>query len=368
MFRRPFTPALLLLLMALPILASATEDQPPLKLAVIGLHHGHANGLFRRLDPSRIELVGISEPDAAVREKYRQRFNLDPALFFADGEAMLKATRPQAAAVFSSTLAHREAVEWCAPLGIHVMVEKPLATTLEDARTMADLARKHGIHLLTNYETTWHPTTQEAIRLEAKEVLGPTRKVIVNDGHRGPVEIGVPPEFEAWLLDPVRNGGGALMDFGCYGANIITHMMEDERPLSVTAVTQTIKPEIYTRVEDEATIILSYPQAQGIIQASWNWPISRKDIQLYGKTGAVETIDPYQMRLQVNQRSPVEHKTLDTLPEPYNDPFLYFRAVVQAEVDPSGSLSSLENALLTMEILDAARESAQTHRTVFLHP
>ena len=96
------------------------------------------------------------------------------------------------------------------------------------------------------------------------------------------------PEFLSWLTDPEKNGAGALFDFGCYGANLMTWLMNNQRPTSVTAVTQTIKPNIYKQVDDEATIIMEYPSAQAIIQASWNWPYSRKDMEIYGKTGQSE--------------------------------------------------------------------------------
>ena len=51
------------------------------------------------------------------------------------------------------------------------------------------------------------------------------------DGHNGPSEIHVQPEFFAWLSDPVKNGAGALFDFGCYGANLMTWMMDNQPPL-----------------------------------------------------------------------------------------------------------------------------------------
>jgi predicted dehydrogenase len=89
------------------------------------------------------------------------------------------------------------------------------------------------------------------------------------------------------LTDPVLNGGGALTDFGCYGADLITWLMDGQRPTAVLAFTQQIKPEVYPKVEDEATILLAYPHAQGIIQASWNWPFDRKDMEVYGRTGYV---------------------------------------------------------------------------------
>ena len=98
------------------------------------------------------------------------------------------------------------------------------------------------------------------------------------------------PEFLSWLTDPKLNGAGALFDFGCYGAGLMTWLMNGEKPLTVTAVTQQIKPEIYPKVDDEATIIITYPKAQAIIQASWNWPFDRKDMEVYGATGSVMTV------------------------------------------------------------------------------
>jgi predicted dehydrogenase len=123
--------------------------------------------------------------------------------------------------------------------------------------------------------------------------------VVVHDGHRGPKEIAVGPEFLNWLTDPRLDGAGALYDFACYGADLTTWLMNGQRPLSVTAVTQTIKPEIYPQVDDEATILLTYPKAQAIVQASWNWPFDRKDLEVYGQTGYVKTIkkDEIEVRL-----------------------------------------------------------------------
>jgi predicted dehydrogenase len=71
------------------------------------------------------------------------------------------------------------------------------------------------------------------------------------------------PEFLQWLTDPVLNGGGALTDFGCYGADLATWFMNGETPLTVTAVTQQIKPDLYPKVDDEATIILAYKKGTG---------------------------------------------------------------------------------------------------------
>ena len=172
------------------------------------------------------------------------------------------------------------------------------------------------------------------------------------------------PEFFAWLADPVKNGAGALFDFGCYGANLMTWMMDNQRPLAVTALVQTIKPQIYAHVDDQATVLLDYPKAQGIIQASWNWPFSRKDFEVYGETGyAVATGgDALRVRLPGGQE---ESRTLAALHPDERDSISYLTAVVRGQHPPSG-LSSLENNLIVIEILDAARESARTGKTIQL--
>ena len=280
-------------------------------------------------------------------------------------EVLLAKTNVQAVATFTSTFDHRRVVEECAPRGIDVMMEKPLAVNLKDARAMAAAAKKGGIQLLVNYETTWYPANQAAYKMIWEQnAIGDLRKFVVHDGHQGPKEIGCPPEFLAWLTDPKLDGGGALMDFGCYGADLMTWLMRGERPTSVFAVTQQIKPEIYPKVDDEATIVVTYPKAQGIIQASWNWPYNRKDMEIYGQTGYVLVPKNNLLRvLKGNQ--PETETTVPPLTGPEADPISYLAAVVRGEIKNTG-LSSLEVNMVAMEILDAARRSAETGKRIYL--
>ena len=81
--------------------------------------------------------------------------------------------------------------------------------------------------------------------MKEQKAGGEIRKMVAMDGHEGPKEINVQPEFLAWLTDPVKNGAGALFDFGCYGANLMTWLMDNQRPIKVTAIAQTDKPQIY---------------------------------------------------------------------------------------------------------------------------
>lgn len=354
----------LILLAAIGRLAAAPA--PPFRLAIVGLDHGHVDGyLAETLARSDVQLVGVVESKPALAAQYAGRFRIPAALLFSNLEEMLRTAQPEGVMVFTSTFGHKQVVETCAPHQVHVMMEKPLAVSMEHARAMQQAARRYSIHVLVNYETTWYPSHELAYALVRNQgAVGELRKIVVRDGHQGPREIGCPDSFLSWLTDPVLNGGGALMDFGCYGADLITWLMQGQRPSRVTAVTQQLKPEVYPRVDDEATIILSYPRAQGIIQASWNWPIGRKDIDIYGVTGAVKVADRNTLQLQ---KAGSEARNLEPAPlaAPYREPIAYFAAVVRGEISEH-PLSSLETNLIVTEILDAARQSAQTHQSILL--
>jgi len=277
---------------------------------------------------------------------------------------MLKKTHPQSVLAYTNTYDHRRVVEICARYGVPVMMEKPLAVSVEDAHAIEKTAREGKIPVLVNYETTWYRSNRAAFELVHENSIGEIRKVVIHEGHPGPKEIGVGPEFLAWLTDPKLNGGGALFDFGCYGADLMTWLMDGRRPDSVTAVTQHIKPDVYPRVDDEATIILTFPKAQAIVQASWNWPFSRKDMEVYGQKGYAITVGRDQLRV----RLPGQEEKLagaKPLPAPDEDSISYLRSVLLGGRKPEG-LSSLETNVIVTEILDAARRSAVTGKTVFL--
>jgi predicted dehydrogenase len=338
----------------------------PLRLGMAGLVHGHAAGFLNRYrNRDDIALVGIAESDPNVSARYLKQFRLDPAVLFGSLDAMLDRARPEAVVVFTNTFDHRAAVEACAARRLPVMMEKPLAVSIAHARAMERAAAGAKIPVLVNYETTWYPSNRAAWSVVKQEKgIGAIRKVVVHDGHRGPKEIGVQPEFLAWLTDPEKGGGGALFDFGCYGANLMTWLMDNERPRSVTAVTQQIKPEIYPKVDDEATIILEYPHAQAILQASWNWPFNRKDMEIYGRTGSVETVGADGLRVRLEGK-PEESRQAPPIAAPEDDFLRYFAAVARGEVEPSG-LSAFPNNLIVTEILDAARRSAASGRKLDL--
>ena len=345
---------------------SATPAQPALRVGIVGLVHGHVHGfLAQSRHSSDIEIVGIAEPDGRPLSRAGTRYGFDHSILFADLEEMLQKVHPQAVLVYTSTYDHRRVVEICARHGVHVVMEKPLAVNLEDAQAMQKAAQAGKIQVLVNYETSWYRSNHAAYDLVHEGALGDVGKVVVHDGHNGPKEIGVEPEFLAWLTDPKLNGAGALFDFGCYGADLMTWLMDGQRPKTVTAVTQQIKPEIYSRVDDEATVVLTYPKAQAIIQASWNWPFDRKDMEVYGQMGYVITLKRDDIRVRRAGEHADQQVAAKPVPAPYDNELSYVRAVIVDGAKPD-ALSSLETNVTVTEILDAARRSAAEGKTIAL--
>jgi predicted dehydrogenase len=338
-------------------------NSAPLRVGIAGLVHGHVGGFLQQNQRrSDIQIVGIAEEDGKLAAFYESKFALAHNIFYANVDAMLEKAKPQAVLVYTNTYDHRSVVEACARRGVPVMMEKPLAVSMEDARAIEAAAERGKIQVLVNYETTWYRSNRAAYDLVHENAIGDIRKVVVHDGHSGPKEIGVESWFLAWLTDPKLNGAGALFDFGCYGADLMTWLMDNRRPDTVTAVTQRIKPEIYSRVDDEATIVLTYPKAQAILQASWNWPFSRKDMEVYGQTGYAITVERDAVRVRLPGQVEKLHDAKPLDPRE-SDSVNYLRAVIQDGMPPQG-LSSLETNMIVTEILDAARQSAATGKTV----
>jgi predicted dehydrogenase len=343
-----------------------TAKQKPLRVAVVGLVHDHVHWILGYQNKNAIEIVGIAEPNRSLAEKYSKRHGYNMGLVYNTMEEMIAKTKPEAVLAFNNIYDHLKVVEYCAPRGIHVMVEKPLAVSNEHATKMLALAKKHNIQLLTNYETTWYGSNARAYQIiKEDKLIGDIRKIVFHTGHRGPAEIGCSKEFLAWLTDPVLNGGGAVTDFGCYGADIATWLMDGETPLTVTAITQQIKPELYPKVDDEATIILTYKNAQVIIQASWNWPYGRKDMYVYGKTGYVFCKDGTNMQLREDEKKETQTLTASALDNERNDPFVYFANVIRGRITMNKyDLSSPATNDIVVKILDAAKYAAKTGKTV----
>jgi predicted dehydrogenase len=353
------------LLLAFPTAGRSQSNataNTPMRVAIVGLVHPHAGAVWDLLRRAEVKVVGICEPNAEVTAQYVIK-GLDKSLLFSDEADMIEKTHPHAILIYTTTYDHRRVVEIAARYGVHAMMEKPLAVSNEDAQAIANAARAGKIQVLVNFATTWYPNSTAAYNVLHDKSIGEARKIVVLDGHSSPRQLTGPL---GWLADPKLNGGGALFDFGCYGANLVTWLMDGQRPTSVTAVMQTFKPNIYPNVDDEATIILTYPKAQAILQASWNWPFDRKDMEVYAENGYAITVGTDSLR--VRRLGKREEQIVAQPPaSPQDETLSYLRAVVLDGIKPVGP-SSLETNIIATEILDAARESARTGRRIDLGP
>ena len=352
-----------LLILCLFLVSSAGQDQ--VRIGIAGLSHSHVLPLLRNMDRNDLEIVGIAESNADLSKRYAEEFGINQDLLFNSLDEMLEQCKPDGVITFTSIFDHLAVVEACAPRGIHVMVEKPLAVSTEHASKIAVLAEKHGIMVLTNYETSWYPSNYHGYEMIAAGELGELRKIIVYDGHKGPREIRVNPEFLEWLTDPVLNGGGAVTDFGCYGADLITWILKGEKPLSVFAELKQYKPDVYPNVDDDATIVLNYPGMVGVINASWNWPFNRKDMHVYGTKGYIYIDDAETIRYRLDERAGEDVKKIPLSVAPFGDPFTFFAKAIEGDVVVAPTdLSALELNLTVVEILEAARISSETGKKV----
>ncbi|HUB31054.1 MAG TPA: Gfo/Idh/MocA family oxidoreductase [Terracidiphilus sp.] len=351
-----------------PFAAPAQSSPGPLRVAIVGLVHDHVAGFLAQLPKhTDVQLVGIAEPDPALQAKYQQKYHLDNNLFFKDPAKMIEQRRPQALLAYTTIADHRRVVEIGGYYGISVMVEKPLTISLDDALAIRKIAREKHIHVLVNYETTWYTSNKAAYDEVMDHKIGEIRRVVVEDGHQGPKEIGVSPEFLKWLTDPQQNGAGALYDFGCYGVDLMTWLMHGQAPETVSAVVNHDKPEIYPHVDDDSTIVLKYPHAQAVIEGSWNWPFSRKDMEVYGATGYAITLGPDKMRVRHEHDHEEQWVTPPALPADESSSLSYLAAVLRGEIKDQGDLSALDTNVTVMQILDAARQSARTGQAVHLN-
>ncbi|MBB6460471.1 Gfo/Idh/MocA family protein [Flammeovirga kamogawensis] len=360
------------LLFSLVLLFSLTTFavDKPVKIGVIGLTHGHVHGLFRDKENKDIEIVAVVESNVALAHKYAEKYGYSKDIIYTTIHQMLAEIQPEAVLGFGNIYDHLSIVEACAPLGIDVMVEKPLAVNMEHAKKIHDLAIKYDIDVLTNYETTWYPSNEKAYELIHEDKIGEVRKVVINDGHKGPKNIHVEEEFLEWLTDEKLNGGGAIIDFGCYGANLLTWLFDGEKPVAITAITAQYQPENNPNVDDESIILVEYKSKVGVIQGSWNWPIGRKDMEVFGLKGVIDAPNPQEVTMKISKNYSDYDQTNYNMKDrayPFNNPFSMFAHVVRKEIKlPNYSPSTLENNMIVVEILEKAKKSAKKGKKITL--
>ncbi len=347
-----------LLLFAFQLPASAQEST----IAVVGMVHSHVWGhLSKMISGQPAKLVGVAETEPILIDD-AVKAGLSRDLVFADWRKMLDEKKPLVVWAFVENNRHLEIVQYCAPRKIHVMFEKPLASTYKDALAIRDLANKHGIKVMVNYQMAWWPTMHALkTKLDSGE-LGQVWRLHGIVGHGGPGgATGRNKFFFDWLTDPVQNGAGALMDFGCY--NALWSLMYLGKPTSVFAHTIQLRPGEFPKVEDSAAILLTYPKGVALLEGSWDLPHSFQQVEVFGLKGSVMA-DRREASFRPARQQP-QVLPNPSLPAHQLEPIAYMLEAIRTGVDPAGMVSVDYNVGVN-EIIEAAKLSVKTGRPVAL--
>lgn len=358
MLRTKILPVFIGMALAFPLCA---RQSPQYKIAVVGLVHAHVWGhLATMVEGKTATLVGVSEPNPELVAEAKKA-GVKDELFFSDYKKMLDEVKPDIVWAFVENNRHLEIAKECAPRHINLIFEKPLASSYADAKQIQALAAKYGIRVMTNYQMAWWPSNYAAKAAVDHGDLGTVYRLHGVVGHGGPGSEGARNKFFfEWLTDPVKNGAGALMDFGCY--NALWSIWYLGMPETVYATALHLRPERFPKVEDAATLILSYPKAVGIFEGSWDLPRSFQDLEVFGRPdGAIAPGSLYMTRAGVQVQAGREKHELkvDPLPAAASEPVAFMAARIEAG-KPIDGLTGIEINVQVIHIIDLAKESIKT--------
>jgi predicted dehydrogenase len=339
--------------------AMTASAQTPYRMAVVGLVHAHVWGhLSNMLKSKDVTLVGVAEPNPELQAEAKKA-GVPDSVIFSDYKKMLDTTKPDLIWSFVENNRHLEIVEFAAPRKINVIFEKPLASTYKDALRIESIANKAGIRVMCNYQMAWWASNYTAKKVADSGTLGQVYRLHGVVGHGGPGSTGIRNSaFFSWLTDPVQNGAGALMDFGCY--NALWSLWYLGRPESVYAHVNHLRPAVFPKVEDNADLMLTYKNGVGLFEGSWDLPRSYQDLEVFGIKGSV-----YMKNGSVERQEGREKKTVEITPLAPEDaePIAYMTSRMRQN-KPIEGMTSLDMNVQVVEIIEAAKESVRTGKPV----
>jgi predicted dehydrogenase len=328
------------------------------QIGVVGLVHDHVWDVVPGfLADVRSEIVAVADVNPPLLAQAKEKWNVQQV--FECWNEMLEKTQLDAIIVYGENSMAAEVVEAAAARRIHVMVEKPMAATLEQADRMLIAARRAGITLMVNWPTAWNPNFATAVDMATTGELGEVFKVRYRAGHEGPQEYGCTPYFCEWLFDKGRNGGGALIDYCCYGAAYAACLLG--RPNAATAVAGRMVRE-YITVEDNAVILAKYNKGLAICEASWTTYGLGYELMINGSKGTVRS-DGRSVQIAHNSDEGPQSVEVRPLSEDKRNAAAHFLACLEQQREPEGLCDPVvsRNA---QEILEAGILAAETGSTV----
>lgn len=330
------------------------------RVGVIGMVHDHVWKEAKYWqDCPNAQLVAAADPNEPLREKMKKDRGVNA--LYADWREMIEKEDLDIIQLTVENHAGADVVEAAAPKGLHIISEKPMSATLEQADRMLRAAEKAKTILLINWATAWSPALRTAYRLAKDGAVGQVFQVRARMAHCGPRELGCSPYFYGWLYDARKNGAGALMDYCCYGAAFCRWLLG--MPKSVTGVAaRLVKDDI--PVDDNAAITMLYDKAFGIAEASWSQVPSYHDTEILGSEGTLLT-DAGKLWIATRAKKERSQVELDRLPAGEHNGPEYLIHCLETGKAPEG-MCTARNCRDSQEILEAGLISAREGRRVDL--
>jgi predicted dehydrogenase len=266
-----------------------------IRIGMISWAHVHAE--FRARAISEIPgatIVAIADDDHERGRAAAERWGV--ADYHEDWRDLIARDDIDVVMVHSENSVHADQVVAAAEAGKHVFCEKPIATTVDDARRMSDAVRAAGVDGTAAFVSRFSKEADRAKAIVDTGVLGDvifTRSII---GLAGIAEIGCPPDMVEWMSDHDRNGGGSWIDEGSHGVDLLRWMVGAISEVSMFSANRN-KPEIAD--EDIALAIVRYANgALGEIATAWSMNVDikmRNALEIYGTHGTLimRATDPY---------------------------------------------------------------------------
>ena len=336
-----------------------------IRVGVLGMTHDHVWGNLADLKKSDLgELVAAADPNEELRAKVQKEYGCKQV--FDSYEGLLEETELDAVYVFGDNATGADLAAMAAANGLHVLVEKPMASNLDGADHMLAAARGSGVTLMINWPFAWWPQLQKAMAMAQAGEIGKLFSVKYRSAHAGPKELGCTPYFYNWLYDAHLNGAGALMDYGCYGSALARYLLG--QPSRVTGVVGRLQKD-YITLDDNAVIIMQYPRAIAMTEASWTQigHMTSYVAVIYGSDGTLLVEPGNQGRLLLATREHEDGIEVDVppLPAELQNASAYFLSRIAQNLPVEG-LCSAEVSRDAQEILEAALLSATNGQAVSL--
>ncbi|MDF2441610.1 MAG: hypothetical protein JWN98_2594 [Abditibacteriota bacterium] len=304
-----------------------------------------------------VEIVAAGDINEDLRARIQDKYNV-PQIYNSWQEMIEQADLDIVQAASENNVA-ADIVEACAAKGLHVISEKPMSATLEQANRMIAAMESSGIKLMINWPTAWSPAIQEMERRIVNGDIGHVFYFKQRSAHNGPKEIGCDPHFWGWLYDEEKNGAGALMDYCGYSANMCARFMG--LPQQVTGFRAVFLKD-YPVPDDNAMIVMKYAQALGVAEASWTQVVGYASPNpiAYGSKGSLAVAGSKVLLQRPEGQS--EEITPAPLQSPYQNGPEYFIHCLETNQPIEGFCSPYVSRD-AQEILEAGKRAADTGQT-----